>query len=85
MTTRFYVMAISNPAAAGAAMVRHRRIPHRVVNLMLEFEGPHPDARRARVRARSEAPLSGLGGADPARAPRDQLSDGSAGIVAISR
>ena len=39
MTTRLYVMAISNPAAAGAAMVRHKRIPHRVVNLM---PGLHP-------------------------------------------
>ena len=39
MTTRVYVMPISNPAAAGAAMVAHKRIPHRVVRLM---PGLHP-------------------------------------------
>jgi glutathione S-transferase len=39
MTARIYVMNISNPAAAGAAMLRHKRIPHRVVSLM---PGLHP-------------------------------------------
>jgi glutathione S-transferase len=39
VTTRLYVMPISNAAAAGAAMVAHKRIPHRVVNLM---PGLHP-------------------------------------------
>ena len=39
MTTRLYVMPISNPAAAGAAMMRHKRIPHRVVSVM---PGLHP-------------------------------------------
>jgi glutathione S-transferase len=39
MATRLYVMPISNPSAAGAAMVRHKRIPHRVVTLM---PGLHP-------------------------------------------
>jgi glutathione S-transferase len=34
VTTRIYVMPISNPAAAGAAMVAHKRIPYRVVRLM---------------------------------------------------
>jgi glutathione S-transferase len=39
MTARVYVIPISNPAAAGAAMVAYKRIPHRVVNLM---PGLHP-------------------------------------------
>ena len=39
MPTRLYVMPISNAAAAGAAMVAHKRIPHRVVRLM---PGLHP-------------------------------------------
>jgi len=39
MATRVYVIPISNPSAAGAAMVRHKRIPHRVVTLMPGF---HP-------------------------------------------
>jgi hypothetical protein len=39
MATRVYVIPISNPAAAGAAMLRHKRIPHRVVSLM---PGLHP-------------------------------------------
>ena len=39
MTTRLYVIPISNPAAAGAAMLAHKRIPHRVVRLM---PGLHP-------------------------------------------
>jgi glutathione S-transferase len=39
MATRIYVIPISNPSAAGAAMVRHKRIPHRVVTLMPGF---HP-------------------------------------------
>jgi glutathione S-transferase len=37
--TRLYVMPISNAAAAGAAMVAHKRIPHRLVRLM---PGLHP-------------------------------------------
>jgi glutathione S-transferase len=44
MATRVYVMPISNPAAAGAAMVRHKQIPHRVVTLM---PGLHPLLVRA--------------------------------------
>jgi glutathione S-transferase len=39
MTRRIYVIAISNPAAASAAMMRHKRVPHRVVTLM---PGLHP-------------------------------------------
>jgi glutathione S-transferase len=39
MTTRLYVIAISNPSGAGAAMMRHKRIPHRVVSVM---PGLHP-------------------------------------------
>jgi glutathione S-transferase len=39
MATRLYVMPISNPSAAGEAMVRHKRIPHRVVRVM---PGLHP-------------------------------------------
>jgi glutathione S-transferase len=37
--TRLYVMPISNAAGAGAAMVAHKRIPHRLVRLM---PGLHP-------------------------------------------
>jgi hypothetical protein len=37
--TRLYVMPISNAAAAGAAMMAHKRIPHRLVRLM---PGLHP-------------------------------------------
>jgi len=44
MATRVYVMPISNAAAAGAAMVRHKRIPHRVVTCM---PGLHPMLVRA--------------------------------------
>jgi glutathione S-transferase len=44
MATRIYVMPISNPAAVGAALVRHKRIPHRVVTLM---PGLHPLLVRA--------------------------------------
>ena len=39
MPTRLYVMPISNAAAAGAAMIAHKRIPHRLVRLM---PGLHP-------------------------------------------
>jgi glutathione S-transferase len=39
MPTRLYVTPISNAAAAGAAMVAHKRIPHRLVRLM---PGLHP-------------------------------------------
>jgi glutathione S-transferase len=39
VTTHVYVMPISNSAAAGAAMVAHKRISHRVVRLM---PGLHP-------------------------------------------
>lgn len=39
MTAHIYVMPISNAAAAGAAMIAHKGIPHRVVRLM---PGLHP-------------------------------------------
>jgi glutathione S-transferase len=39
MATRLYVIPISNPSAAGAAMMRHKRIPHRLVSVM---PGLHP-------------------------------------------
>jgi glutathione S-transferase len=39
MPTRLYVMPISNAAAAGAAMVGYKRVPHRLVRLM---PGLHP-------------------------------------------
>ena len=39
MPTRLYVMPISNASAAGAAMIAHKRIPHRLVRLM---PGLHP-------------------------------------------
>ena len=39
MPNRLYVMPISNAAAAGAAMVAHKRIPHRLIRLM---PGLHP-------------------------------------------
>lgn len=43
MANRVYVVALSHPAAAGAAMVRHKRLPHRVVRLM---PGLHPQLVR---------------------------------------
>ena len=39
MATRLYVIPISNPSGAGAAMMRHKRIPHRLVSVM---PGLHP-------------------------------------------
>jgi len=39
VTTRLYVIPISNAAAAGAGMLAHKRIPHRLVRLM---PGLHP-------------------------------------------
>jgi glutathione S-transferase len=39
MAARIYVIPVSSPSRAGAAMVRHKRIPHRVVTLM---PGLHP-------------------------------------------
>ena len=39
MPTRLYVMPISNAAAAGAAMVAYKRVPHRVLRLT---PGLHP-------------------------------------------
>jgi glutathione S-transferase len=39
VATRLYVTPISNPAAAAAAMIAHKRIPHRLVRLM---PGMHP-------------------------------------------
>ena len=39
MAARLYVIAISNPSGAGAGMMRHKRIPHRVVRVM---PGMHP-------------------------------------------
>jgi glutathione S-transferase len=39
MAARIYVIPVSNPSAAGTAMARHKRIPHRVVTLM---PGLHP-------------------------------------------
>ena len=44
MPVRLYVIPISNAAAAGAAMVAHKRIPHRLVRLM---PGLHPLLVRA--------------------------------------
>lgn len=39
MATRLYVIRVSNPSGAGAAMMRHKRIPHRLVRVM---PGLHP-------------------------------------------
>jgi glutathione S-transferase len=39
MPARVYVIAVSHPSAAAVAMLRHKRIPHRVVRLMPGF---HP-------------------------------------------
>jgi glutathione S-transferase len=44
VSNRVYVIPLSNPAEAGAAMVAHKRIPHRVVRLM---PGLHPYLLRA--------------------------------------
>ena len=39
MRARIYIIPISHPSGAAVAMLRHKRIPHRVVRLMA---GPHP-------------------------------------------
>jgi glutathione S-transferase len=39
MPARVYVIAVSHPSGAAVAMLRHKRIPHRVVRLM---PGVHP-------------------------------------------
>jgi glutathione S-transferase len=44
MPTRIYVIPISHPSRAAVAMLRHKRIPHRVVRLM---PGLHPLLVRA--------------------------------------
>jgi glutathione S-transferase len=44
VSARVYVIAVSNPARAGMAMLAHKRIPHRVVRLPA---GPHPQLVRA--------------------------------------
>ncbi len=44
MSARIYVIPLSDPAAAGAAMVAHKRLPHRVVSLPPGF---HPLLVRA--------------------------------------
>jgi glutathione S-transferase len=44
VSARIYVIPLSNPAAAGAAMVAHKRLPHRVVSLPPGF---HPLLVRA--------------------------------------
>ena len=59
MATRLYVMPISNAAAAGAAMLRHKRIPHRVVTLMPGF---HPLLVRAAGFERHTVPALELDG-----------------------
>ena len=53
MAARIYVIPISNPSGAGAAMLRHKRIPHRVVTLM---PGIHPLLVRAAGFARHTVP-----------------------------
>ena len=89
-------MGPSHPSRAGIAMLRHKRIPHRVVWLM---PGLHPLLVRVAGFPRHTVPAS------PHSSPADQseratrrdvrpgrgtdagaaqLSDGSAGIVAIS-
>jgi glutathione S-transferase len=53
MATRVYVIPVSNPSGAGAGMVRHKRIPHRVVTLM---PGIHPALVRLAGFARHTVP-----------------------------
>jgi glutathione S-transferase len=59
MPARIYVIPISNPSAAGAAMLRHKRIPHRVVTLM---PGLHPLLVRAAGFERHTVPALELDG-----------------------
>jgi glutathione S-transferase len=59
MPARIYVIPISNPSAAGVAMVRHKRIPHRVVTLM---PGAHPLLVRAAGFDRHTVPALELDG-----------------------
>lgn len=59
MATRLYVIPVSNPAAAGAAMMRHKRVPHRVVRLM---PGLHPLLVRMAGFERPTVPALDAGG-----------------------
>ena len=59
MAARIYVIPISHPAAAGVAMLRHKRIPHRVVKLM---PGLHPMLVRFAGFERHTVPALDLGG-----------------------
>jgi glutathione S-transferase len=59
MATRLYVIPVSNPAAAGSAMMRHKRVPHRVVTLM---PGLHPLLVRMAGFERSTVPALDAGG-----------------------
>ena len=59
MPARIYVIPISNPSAAGIAMLRHQRIPHRVVSLM---PGAHPLLVRAAGFDRHTVPALELDG-----------------------
>lgn len=59
MGAHIYVIPISNAAAAGAAMVRRKRIPHRVVNLP---PGLHPMLVRAAGFARHTVPALDVNG-----------------------
>lgn len=59
MATRIYVIPVSNPSAAGAAMVRHKRIPHRVVTVM---PGLHPVLVRLAGFDRHTVPALEMGG-----------------------
>ena len=59
MPARIYVIPISPPAAAGVAMLRLKRIPHRVVKLM---PGLHPLLVRFAGFERHTVPALDLGG-----------------------
>jgi glutathione S-transferase len=59
MAARIYVIPISNPSAAAAAMLRHKRISHRVVTLM---PGLHPLLVRAAGFERHTVPALELDG-----------------------
>jgi glutathione S-transferase len=59
MAARIYVIPVSNPSAAGAAMLRQKRVPHRVVTLM---PGLHPLLVRAAGFDRHTVPALELDG-----------------------
>jgi hypothetical protein len=76
MAARIYVIPVSHPAAAGVAMLRHKRIPHRVVRLM---PGLQPLLVRFAGFERHTVPGARPRGVEGAGQSRDRALPGGAG------